>query len=523
MAARLSRGLPGYLRRPLTSDEARSLLLTRMENRSRRFLTVVERAIYGHPRSPYLALLRHAGCELGDVQRLVAAEGIEGTLRTLADQGVYVTFDELKCRGETARGSKRFAFRPRDFDNPLIRPDLVRFTGGSSGQPSRAPYTLPYFQEWASSFAVALAAHGIVQPRVAFWRPIPTAQNIVFGMLGHSAIGWFYPVHPLPRRVHLFARYMDVLGRLGGYPFPLPQRCDLTTPEPLVAWMARQLGSSQPLVMWTMASAGARLGLTARRLGIDLRGTTILVGGEPVTEARRQEIEASGARLLVTYSTVELTGLSYSCATPRTADDVHVMLDLFAVIGRQRAAMDGGPVVNACLLTSPSPVAGTILFNAEMGDYARIEDRDCGCHLGALGLRTHLSDIRSFEKVTGEGVTFARSNLEQILQGIVPTRFGGSGLDYQLVEEEGAAGEPRLMLRVSPSVGPLDEDALRATVLAALGRSGPVEQYQVGFWRGVTWLEIRREMPVPTRAGKILPFQLLRHPGTPREGRDVLE
>ena len=38
---------------------------------------------------------------------------------------------------------------------------------------------------------------------------------------------------------------------------------------------------------------------------------------------------------------------------------------------------------------------------------AQIEQRPCGCLLGALGLTTHLSEIRSFEKLTGAGMTFA--------------------------------------------------------------------------------------------------------------------
>jgi hypothetical protein len=69
---------------------------------------------------------------------------------------------------------------------------------------------------------------------------------------------------------------------------------------------------------------------------------------------------------------------------------------------------------------------------------------------------------------------------------------------------------PRLVLRVSPSVGAVDEGELRATLLEALERLGPVEQLHVGLLRRVGTLAISREMPLATRAGKILPFQLLR-------------
>ena len=39
-----------------------------------------------------------AGCELGDLETLVAQEGLEGTLARLLESGVYLTFDEFKDR-----------------------------------------------------------------------------------------------------------------------------------------------------------------------------------------------------------------------------------------------------------------------------------------------------------------------------------------------------------------------------------------------------------------------------------------
>jgi len=138
-------------------------------------------------------------------------------------------------------------------------------------------------------------------------------------------------------------------------------------------------------------------------------------------------------------------------------------------------------------------------------------ERDRGCLRGALGLRTHLSEIRSFEKLTGEGVTFARTNIQKILDEILPARFGGTSLDYQLAEEEAPTGATRLVLRVSPLVDELDEAALRAALLTELERGGLTERYHVGLWRSVGTVEIRREPPLATRAGKVLPFQLLQH------------
>ena len=67
-----------------------------------------------------------------------------------------------------------------------------------------------------------------------FWWPFPIFQFLTCARLGYPLVDWFYPVHPLPRRVLVAAHYLTMLGRLAGVPFPLPERCDVQTPERLV-------------------------------------------------------------------------------------------------------------------------------------------------------------------------------------------------------------------------------------------------------------------------------------------------
>jgi hypothetical protein len=81
------RALRRFLHPPLTIEEARRLAARRLETREDTFLRIVDRAVYGHPRSPYLALLREAHCEAGDLRALVAQQGLEGALRTLRRAG----------------------------------------------------------------------------------------------------------------------------------------------------------------------------------------------------------------------------------------------------------------------------------------------------------------------------------------------------------------------------------------------------------------------------------------------------
>jgi hypothetical protein len=58
----------------------------------------------------------------------------------------------------------------------------------------------------------------------------------------------------------------------------------------------------------------------------------------------------------------------------------------------------------------------------------------------------------------------------RIIEEVLPARFGGSALDYQLVEEEDENGFTRLTFVVSPSVGELDVNALIEVVLDEVSR-----------------------------------------------------
>ena len=63
------------------------LMRSRLANRERDLLWVARTAIYGNSASPYRPLLAQAGCELGDLERLIQQEGAENALRTLYSPG----------------------------------------------------------------------------------------------------------------------------------------------------------------------------------------------------------------------------------------------------------------------------------------------------------------------------------------------------------------------------------------------------------------------------------------------------
>jgi hypothetical protein len=85
--------------------EAMAIVQERLSRREANFLAALDRGILGNPRSPYRALLDHAGLTTNDVRELLSREGLEGTLLELRRAGVYVSFEEFKGTKPIVRGS----------------------------------------------------------------------------------------------------------------------------------------------------------------------------------------------------------------------------------------------------------------------------------------------------------------------------------------------------------------------------------------------------------------------------------
>jgi len=514
MLARLTRAWPPFLRHPITVAQADAWHRERLATRESWFLRVAEQQIYAVPHSPYLRLLRMAGCELGDLRALVRQDGVEGALAQLLRRGVYVTFDEFKGRRPAVRGSQRLTFVEHEFDNARAPLHYTVRTGGTGGRRSRVPRSLGFTLETGYATLSSLDAYDLLGVPQSFWMTGPVNYLLRNPKMAIPSDRWFYPLTPLPWWVRLGAFYLAGLARLAGHRLPLPTHADIQQPDTLVAWIVRQRQSAARVCLNVTVSAGVRIASAATRSGISLDGVTFLLFAEPYTEARRHTVEASGARAFINYGSQEVSTAATSCAIPTAADDVHVFDSRYAVVQRQRQLDDWGPPIDALVFTSLTDDSPKTLLNVETGDFADLERRDCDCKLGTLGLRTHLANIRSFEKLTGEGMTFARSNLTQIVESVLPARFGGTSVDYQVVEEERPGGLPRLVLRVSPAVGTLDEAAIRATFLEALAQEGALEQYMAAFWARANTVEVARETPHVTAVGKVLPFQVLRATAT---------
>jgi hypothetical protein len=508
-------GLRDFMRERSTLEEVQAGVRDRLARREDNLLRVAERGLFGHPKSPYLPLFRHAGCELGDFKALVRASGVDGALRTLREAGVYFTFEEIKGREPVVRGGREIAVDPSDFDNPHLSRYYQRASGGTTGPATRVSTDLEHLSREAWHRMLVLDAHGVLGAPYAIWRPeLPgSGLNAVLraAHIGYPAWRWFTPLIPgdlkPPLRFRLANTATVALGRAFGGTIPWPEPVALHEAGRIARWVAGMVSEHGRALLNTTVSNGLRVGLAARDAGLDLTGAKFMIAGEPATRAKVDGIRATGATHYTDYGMAEAGRLGLGCVRPVGENDVHVLTDAYAVVAFRREVPLAGEIVTSFHMTSISPATPKLLLNVEFDDFGIAEERECGCPLGELGLTLHLRDIRSFGKLVGEGVSLVGSDMIRILEEVLPARFGGSALDYQLAEEEDAAGFTRLALVISPRVDVDDEEAVIDAMLEALARTDLAADVARAFWERADTFVVRREEPFVTARGKQMPLR----------------
>jgi hypothetical protein len=105
---RLLWSLPPFLRQPIKPDEARAVLRLRLARREADFLELVHRTVFQNESSSYRELLKWAGCEWGDLERLVRQDGVKAPCACCRSRGVSHA-DEFKSQRPAVRGSTTVA------------------------------------------------------------------------------------------------------------------------------------------------------------------------------------------------------------------------------------------------------------------------------------------------------------------------------------------------------------------------------------------------------------------------------
>lgn len=509
--ARLLIRLLPLLRNRVTVGPARAELQQRLEHREADFLRLVKRAVFEHPPSAYRSLFRHAGCAYGDLVTLVRRGGVEAALQALLRQGVYLTVDELKGRQPIRRGTETIAFSPEALQNPLTVTHLRGHTSGSGGVRTVVPVDFAFVREWAVDVCLDTAARDGLGWRLGLWM-IPggaaIAMSLAYAAAGLPAARWFSPADPaspaIDARYRWAGRLLQWGGRLAGTPLPAPEFASLEDPAPVLRWLLETRGAGVVPHLLTYVSAGIRLCEAAAGAGLDLSGCHLFLTGEPLTETRAAVVRRTGAALMTNYGSMEAGFIAQGCLAPASADDVHVLRDLVAIVQPPDGTMADKLPPGALFVSSIRPRVPLLLLNVSLGDQAVVAERRCGCPLETLGWGPHLTTIRSFEKLTAAGMTFLDADVVRVLEETLPAGFGGGPTDYQLVEEETGSGQSLLRLLVHPRLGTLDHAAVAETFLSALGGGRGAERLMSEVWRDARLIRIERRPPVATVAGKIL-------------------
>jgi hypothetical protein len=448
---------------------------------------------------------------------MVRSDGIEPTLKKLVEEGVYLSFEEFKGKKEVIRGRKVYKFRERDFDNPYLLRHLEGSSGGSRSAGTRTYYDFDHLTLGHAVYMISfLDAYDALDVPIVLWRSIMPGVGprllLEYTKAGRPPAKWFSPVSKKDIRPSLKNRmgtnYIVYMGRLWGAELPAPEYVPVDEAWRVAQWIADAIERQGGCYAHTDPSNAVRICQAAKARGLDIAGVKFSLSGEPLTWAKRQEIESAGASIYPRYVFAEGGYVGVGCLHPAAPDDIHFFKDSLALIQHQRKVPHADVSVDAFLFTSLLLSAPKILFNIESGDCGVIESRSCGCYFEELGFTDHIYNIRSFDKLTSQGMTFIGTDLLRIMEEVLPAKFGGSSIDYQIMEEEDEDGHTRLSVIVSPEVGEIDEAELIETIITELSKGKEYRRAMAAVWSQAKILRVKRMRPVITARGKLLPLHI---------------
>lgn len=447
-------------------------------------------------------------------------KGLEGTLKALRAAGVYVTFEEFKGRKPIVRGSTTIPVAVTDFDNPFARHDLAMSTGGSTGASTAVHQDLDYISAIASVHMLMLDAWAVLDNPALIWAQIlPGAgprfilQRLRFGASADvwcSEQGWFDSRSWL--KYDLATLYSIFWMRAFGAHVDVPAIVRLDQGLTVARRLRAMLDVHGKVMLYCSVSRATRVAVAAEEAGIDLTGTTIRVGAEPMTAGKVARMKRVGARIMAAYGAIETGPVGLGCPNGGEVDHMHLASDVMALITEPVTLEGTGTTVHAFNLTSLEESSPKVMLNYQIDDDGIVEQRRCGCPLYACGYTTSLHTVRSYSKLLVEGVTIIGTDVQRILEDVLPAAFGGSPLDYQLVEDEEADSLSRLHLLVHPRLSIARDDDVARTFLQALRASSPRGDSGGSVWERAGSLKVVRQPPVLTTRGKHLPLHTRRAP-----------
>lgn len=473
--SRMTLGVYRLARMPLESDP-KSLVRRTIENREANFLDLIRRAVFGNPANPYYTLFQWAGCTYGDLEHAVRKNGLEPTLESLRKAGVYLANDEFKGKRPVERSGKQMKVESEDFANPFVKGMIQTTSGGSRSrgtitwrslefQSYREAQTCVLFDQFQVATRPIVGIRGILPSDGGMRLSLNAARR------GLPYEKWFALGGSFRGSGHyrLVTRFLLLEARMLGVPVNFPVYLPHNDFSPVARWLARRRSEGAKCILWAGVSQGVRVAAAAIESGLDISGTTCLLGAEALTDAKREVIEASGCEVFARYGISELGQVGVGCPRMDKGNTVHVCRDSLAVIGYRRTAPLTDVEIDSLMFTTLLPSAAFVLINVEMDDSGVLAPAACGCPLSAMGFTQQVSNIYSYGRLTGQGMTLVGGDVLGILERSLPRRFGGANTDYQLVECEGK-NQTEIELRVHPRVGAHSPDDIKKFFMSELQR-----------------------------------------------------
>ena len=147
-----------------------------------------------------------AGCEYGDLERLVSQNGVEGTLRILYRRGVYLTVDEFKGRRPAKRGSATIPITPERLRNPLTTVHVLARSSGSRSAGTPVSFDLAFIRTCAVNACLSFEARGGGGWLKADWEILTvggTFRILKLASFGRMPVRWFCQTPPAGGRYRL--------------------------------------------------------------------------------------------------------------------------------------------------------------------------------------------------------------------------------------------------------------------------------------------------------------------------------
>ena len=495
-------GLPQFLKNPVTVGNAKQALKKRLENRRKNFLAVLASCVYSDAGSPYHRLLRHSGFSFDDIEKRVCATGIEDTLLELREAGVFVRLEEFKAQKPVTRDSFYLFTRESDFNNQAAsRPGLRGRTSGTRSKGTRVFYNWDFLTQEAQNECFMYHAHDVLQSPVALWYPfhlsIAGIHNVLLNLKhSHSPDRWFTQTRHKEMPAVFKYVYVAACAENRGLKVPVAEHAPMDSSYSVSQWLAETIKNSGSAVLRTFTSSAVRAVETALENGLDISGSTIFTGGEPLTQRHAEFMKSAGVSVFPRYISTETGLIAGPCSCPGCVDDVHLYTDRLALI---RDPEDG-----SFLYTTLLPSSGKILLNTSIGDTGNIDHYDCGCSLGRIGFHTHLSGVSSTDKLTMGGMSVFIDELDSAVSDMISS-LGGSPVHYQFRQHtDPPTGLMMMSIVVDPAVKGIDETTFIPEVLKRLRRINLRVEMASDIWKQARSMRLVREKPRITKGQKQL-------------------